>query len=128
MHILPLNNNTSFQGKIITKGKGWNNNIKKAFESNPDVQSLANKHNVIGYLSTKKASPMDIYHVPGENLYQLNLSLCKEKPSLIDRFKTTFKLLPTVEITHYHHSEETFIQKLARKIKADEIKKMLDIK
>lgn len=129
MNIQLINNrsNTSFGGKIITKGQ-WTKHLAEHFINNHEVQKLASgDYNIIGKMSEKISSTNDLNHVAGLPIYKLTLKAISEKSSLWENFKLLFGLSPKIKVTRYHHTEPSMKRLIDERINADKYSKILGI-
>ena len=128
MNILPINNNPSFNGRIITRGT-WTKNLKKTFIENPEVQKLASgEMNIVGDMSHRKYfSFIDRIHSFGEDTYKLKLYAEKENPTLLEKIKNFFGFNNALDLTLLYHKEESTIEKINRRIKAHPIKRVFGL-
>ena len=130
MNIAPINNantNTNFSGKVITKGS-WYNYMKEAFIQNPELKELAKgDYNIIGNMSSKKATSFSKKHYQGQALFKLKITAEKENPTLMDKIKYFLGLNKSYKVTRNYHSENTVDTAMENRIKADKIKKALGL-
>lgn len=128
MNIAPVNNtNTSFSGQIITRGK-WGKYMKRTFLENPEIQKLAaGEYNIVGNMSTKRASSLSSKHYPGQPLYKLKITAEKENPTFLDKVKSFFGLNKSYNVTRHYHSDSTTEMAMDSNISARRIKKALGI-
>ena len=100
------NNTPSFNGKIIVKGKQWNDALLEAFEKSEGIKQLASgEKDVIGRLKTKYASERDYNHFSGQTLYKLNVEMRSPKPSFKEKVKSFFGISQKTYLTRHYHSE-----------------------
>jgi hypothetical protein len=117
----------SFCGKIITKGK-WTEKLRDCFVNNNEVKKLASgRYNIIGDMRLKKASKNDIYHNPNENLYKLKITAMRENPTILDKIKYFLRLIPSINLTRFYHSETTTQNRIDSKINAETYKSILNL-
>lgn len=129
MNISPINNNqTNFNGKIITKGH-WTNYLENAFVNNPEVKKMASgDKNIIGKMSLRYASRGHSQHFAGEELFKLSISSEKENPTFVEKVKSFFGLSPKVNISEHYHSETGTHILMRNRINASAYGDRLDLK
>ncbi len=129
MNISPINNtNTSFNGKIITKGT-WPGYLKKNFIENPEIIKLASgDSDIVGKMLYRKAIGFfDKKHYPGQNTFKLKIYAQNEKPTLKEKLINFLGLNKTFDVTRHFHSIYTTERMMDLRIKADKIKNALGI-
>lgn len=118
MNILPINNysNTSFNGKVITKGN-WPKDIDTYFKSMPAVKQLAenSEFNIIGKMH-RKLTKEGFCKTPIMR-YRLDISAEKENPNLLERIKSFLGFNPKYSMTQHHHRGCFYPNLLEEKIK-----------
>lgn len=129
MNISPINNNqTNFNGKIITKGH-WTNYLENAFVNNPEVKKMASgDKNIIGKMSHRYASRKSFEHFKGEELFKLSISTEKENPTFMDKVKSFLRLSPKVNLSKHYHSEIGTHALMRNRIDAGTYGNKLDLK
>ncbi len=111
MNVLTINQNTNFQGKAIAKGKKWTPELKQAFENCEYLKNFMDGYNIVGRISTRKASGKNIAHEKGQTLYRIKMSLVKESSKLAE-FLDRLHLLKRVKLTQSYHSEQGNLDKI----------------
>lgn len=129
MNITPMNyTNTSFGGKILTTGLGWNKRMTEAFKKSPMINELAKgEHDIIGHIHSKKAGHRDMNHYKGEKVYRLDLKLGNSASSIVNIIKSYLDLLPKTKFNKFFHREASFIDKLNNSINITKYKSDLGI-
>lgn len=130
MNINPINqsipNATSFEGKIITKGK-WPDVLREEFRNHYAFRNIEkSNYNIIGKMKTAK-SKGDVNHMEGEKLYKLVLSAQKEKPTFGEKMLYFLGLTPKIEVTRHYHSYDGMSRLMLQRIKPESLKNGLDI-
>lgn len=130
MNINPINqsipNATSFEGKIITKGK-WPEVLREEFTNHYAFRNIEkSNYNIIGKMKTTK-SKGDVNHMEGQKLYKLVLSAQKEKPTLSEKILYFLGLTPKIEVTRHYHSYDGMSRLMLKRIKPESLKNGLDI-
>ena len=104
MNVTPINNQPSFNSKIITKGK-WPKVLRNAVQESEAFKNLAKgEYDIYTSLSTKTALAHDFNHTFGEDLYKLKISAKKSEPKFIDKVKNCFGLNPRCTVNKNYHS------------------------
>lgn len=129
MNIAPINNNqTNFNGKILTKGH-WTNYLENAFVNNPEVKKMASgDKNIIGKMSHRYASGKHYEHFKGEELFKLSITTEKENPTFMDKVKSFFGFSPKVNLSEHYHSESGTQILMRNRIDASTYGDELDLK
>lgn len=128
MNIAAINDaNPNFNGKILTKGKA-SQYLKNEILNNTELKKLASGENdVLVKIKNRKEKYHHINHEKGETLYQLSVEFRKEKPSLLEKFKSFLGLVPQVKITKNFHSEDTALMLMEERVNAQRYAKKLNI-
>lgn len=128
MNITPITNNqTNFDGKILTEGH-WMPYLKESFINNPEVQKMASgSHDIIGSLSCKTARKNTNRYYQGQKLFKLSIRAQKENPTLLDKIKSRFGLLPKVNVTKHYHSDAGIKILMEGRVNAEKYKDRLNL-
>lgn len=121
MNISQMNSNSlqSFEGSI-KMNKNYPRRFKKAFENNAEIQKLAERdYTIIPKLSQKKASIWDMDHLAGEDIYQLSITIKKEKPTFVEKLKYMAGKAPEVKVTESYHCITSLINLMSKRINAE---------
>ena len=120
------NNNTNFNGKLITKGKA-SEYLKNEILKNTELKKLASGENdILVKVKNKKETGYHVNHAKGDTLYQLSIEARKEKPSLVDKIKSFLELVPQVKISKNFHSEDTLVAIMEERVEAQKYAKKLN--
>lgn len=108
-----LNNTPSFNGRLIVKGKNWNNALLEAIGESEGIRELASgKKDVICRIKLKFASGHDCTHYAGEPIYKLNIKMKNPKPTFKEKIKMLFGKQKSTNVNHHYHSEDSLIYKI----------------